>query len=80
MASNFEQVGTFPRVRNQYPSQKVTSVGCNIFGEGERGGNDVFVKEIDVVSIGVCGIVVEREIASQHSVLHNIRSIQHDMP
>jgi hypothetical protein len=77
VSSNFEQVGTLPGVRNQYPPQKVTGMGCDIFGESERGGHDVFVKEVNVVPVGVCGIVVEWEVTSQHSILYTIiRTIQ----
>lgn len=62
--SDFEQVGTFPRVGNQYPSQQVTGVGCNIFGECKGGADDVFVEKIDVVTIWVGRVVVEGKISS----------------
>jgi hypothetical protein len=32
---------------------------CNIFGEGEGSGNDVFVEEVDVIAFGIGWIIVE---------------------
>lgn len=60
MPSNLEQVGTFPRVRDQYPSQQVSCMRCDVFGEGERGVDYVFVKKVDVIAFRVRWVVVER--------------------
>jgi hypothetical protein len=41
----------------------------DVFGEGERGGHDIFVEKVDVVAFGVGRVVVEWKISSQHGIL-----------
>jgi hypothetical protein len=50
-------------------SEEITGHGRDIFGEGEGGGADVFIKKVDVVSFRIGWIIVKREIAGQHRVL-----------
>jgi hypothetical protein len=69
MPGNFKEVSTFSRIWDQYPSEQIAGVRCDIFGECERSVDDVFVEQVDVVAFGVCGIVVKREIACQHGIL-----------
>lgn len=70
MSRNLEQIGALPRVGDQYPLEEVSCVRCDVFGERERRGDNVLVQEIDVVALGIRWIVVEWQVASQHSVLH----------
>ena len=69
---HFEQVCSLSRIRNQYPSQEVARVRSNVFWKGQWSRDDVFVQEINVVSFGICWIVIERQISSQHGVLKGI--------
>lgn len=55
-------------VRNEHHQQEVTRGGRDPLGERERRVDDVFVEEVDIVAFGVGGIVVVREVASQHRV------------
>jgi len=69
VASNFEEIGAFPGIRNKDSAEEVAGVWGNIVGECERSVDDVLVEEVDVVAFGICRIVVEGEIAGQHGVL-----------
>jgi hypothetical protein len=70
VASDLKEIGTFSGVRNQNPSQEITGVRSDVFGEGQRRGDDVLVKEVDIVAVRVGWIVVERQIAREHGVLN----------
>jgi hypothetical protein len=39
--------------------------------EGEQGVDGVLVEEVDVVTIGVGGVIVERKAPCQHGIEHN---------
>jgi hypothetical protein len=69
VTSHFEEICTFARIRDKYAPKEITGVWCNIFGECERCSDNVFVQKIDVVSIGICWVVIEGKIASQHRIL-----------
>jgi hypothetical protein len=70
VASDFEEIGTFSRVWNKDPSQEITGVRGDVFGEGERSGDDVLIQKVDVVAIGVGRVVVEGQIAGEHGILN----------
>ena len=67
---NFKQIRALSRVGDEYPLEKVSCVRRDILGEGEWGGHDVLVQEVDVVALGICWIVVEGQVTSQHGVLY----------
>ncbi len=69
MAGNLEQICPLSWIRHQDATQKVTSMRRDIFGKGQWRGCDVFVEEIDVVTLGVGWIIVERQVACQHGIL-----------
>jgi hypothetical protein len=69
VTSDFEQIGALARVGDEDPLQKVSCVRCDVFGESERGRDDVLVQEVDVVTLGICWVVVEGQVAGQHGVL-----------
>jgi hypothetical protein len=69
VASDLEEVGALPWVRHEYPLEQVPRMRCDIFGEGEWCRNNVLVQEVDIVTLWVRRIVVERQITCQHGVL-----------
>lgn len=71
VTSHFEKVCSFARVGHQYPSQKIASMRCHVFRERQRCTNNILVQQIDVIAIWICWIIIERQIASQHSILSN---------
>ena len=46
----------------------------DIFGEGQRSADDVFVEEVDVVAFGVRWVVIERKVACKHGILKSHKS------
>lgn len=48
----------------------------DIFGEGERCRNDIFVQQVDVVAFRVGWIVIEGEIAGEHGILFAISKVR----
>jgi hypothetical protein len=69
MPGDLEQVSPFSWVRHKDSSQKIAGMRCDIFGEGQRSRNNVFVEKVDVVAFRIGWIVVEGEIACQHRIL-----------
>ena len=43
----------------------------DVFGERQWCGRDIFVQEVDIVAFRIRRIIVEREIAGQHSIQNN---------
>lgn len=72
MPGNLEKICTFSWVGDENPAEEVSGVWCDVFWEGEGSGNDVFVQKIDVVALGVCWVVIEREVTGKHGILANI--------
>jgi hypothetical protein len=60
VSCNFEEVRALSRVRNKYAAEKVSGVGCDIFGECEWCRNYVFIKEVDIIAFGIGWVIVER--------------------
>jgi hypothetical protein len=69
VASDLKEIGTFSGIGNQNPSQEITGMRSDVFGEGQRRGDDVLVKEVDIVTVRVGWIIVEWQIACEHGVL-----------
>lgn len=69
VTSHFKEVSTLSRIRDEDPPQEIARVRRNIFGEGQRRGNNVFVQQVDVITLWVRRIVVKRQIASKHGIL-----------
>ena len=69
MPCHFKEICPFSWIGDEDSPKEVTSMWSNIFGESERGRNDIFVKQIDVVAFGVCWIIIKGKIACKHSIL-----------
>ena len=69
---HLEQVGALPWVGDKDALEEISCVWCDVFGESERGGDDVLVQKVDVVTLRVSWVVVEGQVASQHGVLRMV--------
>jgi hypothetical protein len=69
MPRDLEQISSFARVGNKNTLEQVSCMRCNIFGEGERGRDDVFVEQVDVVALWIGWVVIEGEVAGEHGIL-----------
>lgn len=69
VTGDLKQVGSFPWIRYQYPPQQVARMWSHIFGECQGGCDDVFIQQVDVVTIRICRVVVKGEISCKHRVL-----------
>lgn len=67
---NFEKVGALTGIGDEDALQKIASMRGDVFGEGERGRDDILVEEVNVVAFGVGRIVVKRQVSGQHGILH----------
>jgi hypothetical protein len=70
MSSNLEQVRAFPRVGYKNSAEKVSRMWRHIFGEGKWSVDNILVQKIDVIAFRVGWVVVEWQIASEHSILN----------
>lgn len=68
----FEQVCALSWIWDKDSSKEVSSMRCDIFGEGKRGRDNVFIQKVDVVSFRIGWIVVERQISCEHSILEQV--------
>jgi hypothetical protein len=68
MAHNAIKIGAAGRVRNEHHTEKISSIGRDVFREGERGADDVLVEKVDIVAIRIGRIVVERKVTSEHGI------------
>ena len=64
VSGNLEEVGSFSWVRDQDPTKQISSMRCDIVGEGQGSCRDVFVQQVDIVAFGVGRIIVEGKISS----------------
>jgi hypothetical protein len=69
MASHLKKVCPLSRTGNQDSAQQVSGVRCNIFGKGERSGNYILIKQVNVVSFRVRGVIIKWQVARQHGIL-----------
>ena len=69
MPGHLEQIGSLPWIGHEDSTQEVAGVRGHVFGKGEWSRDDVFIEEVDVVALRVGGIIVERQISSEHSIL-----------
>ena len=62
------EAGAASRIRDEHHAEYVSGFCRDVLWEGERSVYDVFIEEVDVVAVGVGGVIVEREVASEHGV------------
>ena len=55
-------------IRDEHKRQEIPGLGGNVIGEGQWGVDNIFVQQVNVVSVGVGRVVVEGEVTGQHSV------------
>jgi hypothetical protein len=65
---NAIKVGAAGRVGDKHHTEKISSLGGNVFWEGEGSANDVLVEKVDVVAIRIGRIVVKGEVAGEHGI------------
>ena len=68
VSGDFEEVRTPHGIGDQDAFQQVSSMRRDVDREDERCVADVLVEKVDVVALGVVRIVIEGEVAGQHSV------------
>ena len=68
MAHDGIQSGTSRRIGDQHEAEKVPGFCRNVVREGKGCVDDVLVKQVDVVSVWVRWVIVERKVTCQHGV------------
>lgn len=69
VSCNLKQICSPSWIGDEDSPQKIASMWCYIFGEGQRCADNVLVEEIDVIAFWIGRIVVKGKVASKHSIL-----------
>lgn len=68
MAHDSLNVSSVFRIRDEHKREEIPGLSGDVVGERQWGVDDIFVQEVNVVSVRVGRVVVEGEVTGQHSV------------
>ena len=71
MRHNGRQVRTAGGIGDEHDGQEIPGFIGDVVGEGKGSVDDVLVEQVDVVAVRVGRVVIEGEVASEHSVQDN---------
>lgn len=75
MSRDFEKIRSLSGIGHQNASEQIAGMGGDIFREGERGRNNVFVQQVDVITVWVRRVIVKGQVTGEHGVLFKIEPL-----